>query len=261
VSDSPKPAPATPLSPRRRAILIGSSQGIGAALARKLAAEGYTLALLDLNAELLKKVCDEINVHDLRAIPYQHDVTDTKSVPDLLRRIVAEIGGLDLFIYIAGFIHFPAADEYNFDKDRKMVEVNLLGAMAWMSQVAPLFQSAKSGQIVGISSVAGDRGRIGNPGYNTSKAGLSTYMEALRNRLTRHGVNVITIKPGMVKTGMLDLPGAPRPMLAVSPEQAADEIWNAIRKRKQVVYVSGIWRLVMLVIRHIPSFIFRRMSF
>ncbi len=261
MSDSPKPAPATPLSPRRRAILIGSSQGIGAALARKLAGQGYTLALLDLNAELLKKVCDEINAKGLRAVPYPHDVTDIESVPDLLRRIIADLGGLDLFIYVAGFIHFPALDEYNFDMDRRMVEVNLLGAMAWMSQVAPLFQNAKSGQIVGVSSVAGDRGRIGNPGYNTSKAGLTTYLEALRNRLTRHGVNVITIKPGMVKTEMLTLPGAPRPMLAVSPEQAADEIWNAIRRRKQVVYVSGIWRLVMLVIRHIPSFIFRRMSF
>ena len=102
-----------------------------------------------------------------------------------------------------------------------MVEVNLLGAMAWMSQVAPMFQNAKRGQIVGVSSVAGDRGRIGNPGYNTSKAGLTTYLEAPRNRLTRHGVNVITIKPGMVKTEMLTLPGAPRPMFAVTPEQAA----------------------------------------
>jgi hypothetical protein len=74
-------------------------------------------------------------------------------------------------------------------------------------------------------------------------------------------VNVITIKPGMVKTEMLALPGAPRPKLAVTAEQAADEIYNAIRKRKQVVYISGIWRWVMLVIRHIPSVIFRRFSF
>jgi decaprenylphospho-beta-D-erythro-pentofuranosid-2-ulose 2-reductase len=102
---------------------------------------------------------------------------------------------------------------------------------------------------------------VGNPGYNTSKAGLTTFLEALRNRLSRHGVNVITIKPGMVRTEMLSLPGAPRPMLAVSAQQAANEIYEAIRKRKQVVYVSGIWRWVMLVIRHIPSVVFRRLSF
>ena len=263
VSDSPKPVSATPLQPRRRAILIGASQGIGAALSRKLADEGYALALLDRNMELLQIVCDEINgkARGPRAISYSHDVTDYKSFPDLLRRIVANLGGLDLFVYVAGAIYFPALDEYNFEEDHKMVEVNLLGAMAWMSQVALLFQGAKSGQIAGISSVAGDRGRIGNPGYNTSKAGLTTYLEALRNRLTRHGVNVITIKPGMVKTEMLTLPGAPRPMLAVTPEEAAEEIWKAIRRRKQTVYVSGIWRWVMLVIRHIPSFIFRRMNF
>jgi short-subunit dehydrogenase len=226
-----------------------------------LANEGYTLALLDRNAESLQKVCAEINVNGPRAVPYVHDVTEYESVPALLRRIVADLGGLDLFVYVAGVIHFPALDEYNFEQDRKMVEVNLLGAMAWMSQIAPMFQNAKSGQIVGISSVAGDRGRIGNPGYNTSKAGISTYLEALRNRLSRHGVNVITIKPGMVKTEMLSLPGAPRPMFAVTPERAADEIAQAIRRRSQVVYVSGLWQLIMLVIRHIPSVIFRRMKF
>jgi decaprenylphospho-beta-D-erythro-pentofuranosid-2-ulose 2-reductase len=263
VSDSLKPDPATPLTPRRRGILVGSSRGMGAALARKLTKEGFTLALLDLDEKPLQIVCDEINgtFGETRALAYPHNVKDYKSIPDLLRIIIADLGGLDLFIYVAGFIYFPRQDEYNFDTDRAMIEVNLLGAMAWMSQVAELFQSAHSGQIVGISSVAGDRGRVGNPGYNTSKAGLTTYLEALRNRLSRHGVNVITIKPGMVKTEMLALPNAPRPMLAVSAEQAADEIYGAIRKRKQVVYISGIWRWVMLVIRHIPSVIFRRLSF
>lgn len=258
-----RPASATPLQPRKRAILVGSSRGIGAALSRKLANEGYTLALLDRDAEPLKIVCNEINskAGDARVFLYEHNVTDYDSVPDLLRKIIADLGGLDLFVYVAGVIYFPELTEYNFDEDHKMIEVNLLGAMAWMSQVAALFQSAKSGQIVGISSVAGDRGRVGNPGYNTSKAGLTTYLEALRNRLSRHGVNVITVKPGMVKTEMLNLPGAPRPMFAVTPEQAADSISDAIRKRKQVVYVSGLWRWIMLVIRHIPSAIFRRMSF
>ncbi|MBI5842391.1 MAG: SDR family NAD(P)-dependent oxidoreductase [Chloroflexi bacterium] len=258
-----RPASATPLQPRQRAILVGSSGGIGAALARKLANEGYTLALLDRNAELSQAISNEINQthNETRALSYQHNVTDYDSVPDLLRRIVADLGGLDLFVYVAGVIHFPGINEYNFEEDRKMVEVNLLGGMAWLSQVAPLFQNMKSGQIVGVSSVAGDRGRVGNPGYNTSKAGFTTYLEALRNRLTRHGVNVITIKPGMVKTEMLNLPGAPRPVLAVTAEQAAEGIWNAIRKRRQAAYISGIWRWVMLVIRHIPSFIFRRMSF
>ena len=254
---------ATPLKPQRKAILIGAAGGIGAALAHRLAREGYVLALLDRSEELLGVLCDDINkrIGETRALPYEHDVTAYKKVPDLFRKVVADLGGVDLFVYVAGMIYFPAMDEFNFAEDYKMVEVNLLGAMAWMSEVAPVFQSMRGGQIVGVSSVAGDRGRVSNPGYNTSKAGFTCYLEALRNRLTRHGVNVITIKPGMVKTQMLDLPNAPKPMLAVTPEQAADGIWNAIQKRKQVAYVSGLWRWVMLVLTHIPSVIFRRLSF
>lgn len=254
---------ATPLNPKQKAILIGASGGIGAQVARRLAREGYVLALLDRSEDILKTLCDEINqAHkETRAVFYKHDVTAYDQVPGLFRKVVADLGGLDLFVYVAGAIYFPAIDEFNFAEDYKMVEVNLLGAMAWMSEVAPVFQSMRGGQIVGVSSVAGDRGRVGNPGYNTSKAGFTCYLEALRNRLTRHGVHVLTIKPGMVKTEMLNLPNAPRPVLAVTPEQAADGIWNAIKKRKQVAYVSGLWRWVMLVITHTPSVIFRRLSF
>jgi decaprenylphospho-beta-D-erythro-pentofuranosid-2-ulose 2-reductase len=253
----------TPLTPRKRAILVGAAGGIGTQLAYRLAREGYVLALLDRSEEPLKKVCNEINQShgEIRAAYYKHDVTDYKKVPDLFRQVVADLGGIDLFVYVAGVIYFPTMDEFNFEEDYKMVEVNLLGAMAWMSEVAPVFQSMRGGQIVGVSSVAGDRGRVSNPGYNTSKAGFTCYLEALRNRLTRHGVNVITIKPGQVKTGVFNLPNAPKPVLAVTPERAADGIWKAIQKRVQVTYVGGIWRWVMLALTHIPSVIFRRLSF
>ena len=120
--------------------------------------------------------------------------------------------------------------------------------------------TAKAGQIVGISSVAGDRGRVGNPGYNTSKAGLSTYLEALRNRLTRHRVNVLTVKPGFVRTEMVKAAQGPTPFM-IPVEKAADDIWNAMKKRKQSIYTPSIWRWIMLVIQHTPSFIFRRLSF
>jgi short-subunit dehydrogenase len=254
----------TPLIPRKKAIVVGAAGGIGTQLARRLAREGYVLALLDRSEESIATLCDEINQSygEQRAISYIHDVTEHQEVTGLFRQIVADLGGLDLFVYVAGVIYFPTLDEFNFVEDYKMVEVNLLGAMAWMSEVAPVFQSMKSGQIVGVSSVAGDRGRVSNPGYNASKAGFTCYLEALRNRLTRHGVNVITIKPGQVKTGVFDLPNAPeKPVLAVTAEQAADGIWDAIKKRKQVAYIAGIWRWVMLVLTHTPSVIFRRLNF
>jgi decaprenylphospho-beta-D-erythro-pentofuranosid-2-ulose 2-reductase len=262
VSNYPKPA-ATPLNPRRRGIIIGASDGIGATLARRLAREGYTLALLARSQEKLEALCTEINQasNELRARVYVHDVTSYEDVPDLLRKITAEIGGLDLVVFVAGVNYPPGGiDKYNFENDRKMIEVNLIGAMAWLTPVAEMFQAARHGQIVGISSVAADRGRVGNPGYNTSKAGLTTYLEALRNRLTRHGVNVLTVKPGFVQTEMLKAAQGPTPF-TIQPEKAVEDIWRAMQKRKQVIYTPSLWRWIMLAIQHTPSFIFRRLSF
>jgi len=165
-----------------------------------------------------------------------------------------------LFIFNAGVNYPPGPEKMNAEDDIKMIEINLSGAIAWLAPVGDLLKEAKSGQIVGISSVAGDRGRIANPGYNTSKAGLTTYLEALRNRLTRHGVHVLTVKPGFMSTEMLRASVGPKPF-TVSPERAADDIYKAIRKRKQVVYIHPIWRWIMLAIQHTPSVIFRRLNF
>lgn len=263
MSDSSKPAPATPLNPRRCGIIVGASDGIGAALARKMIKEGFTLALVSRQKDKLNALCGEINssLNTTRALAYPHDVTNYNEIPTLLRKIVADLGGLDTFVFMAGVNYPPGGvDKYNFENDRKMVEVNLIGGMAWLTPVAEMFQHAKAGQIVGIGSVAGDRGRIGNPGYNTSKAGLATYLEALRNRLTRHGVNVLTVKPGFVKTEMLKAAQGATPF-AITPEKAADDIYNAMRRRKQLIYTASLWRWIMLLIQHIPSVIFRRMSF
>lgn len=262
MSDLQKIATATPLNPRKRGIIVGASDGIGAALARKLAKEGYTLALLARRKDKLTELCTEINqsTGSLSALAYVHDVANYDEVPDLLRKITADLGGLDLLVFMAGVNYPPGLNNYNFDGDRQMIEVNVIGAMAWLSPVAEMFQNAKAGQIVGISSVAGDRGRIGNPGYNTSKAALTTYLEALRNRLTRHGVNVLTVKPGFVKTDMLKAAQGGTPF-AIEPEKAADDIYKAMQKRRQVIYTAFIWRYIMLIIQHVPSVIFRRMSF
>ena len=258
-----RPAPATPLNPRRRGLIIGASDGLGAELARKLAQDGFSLGLLARRREKLEALCAEINssVNERRALAYVQDVAEYDKVPALLRKIVADLGGLDLVIFVAGVNYPPGGiDKYNFENDRRMIEVNLIGAMAWLHPIAEMFQSAKAGQIVGIASVAGDRGRVGNPGYNASKAGLTTYLEALRNRLTRHGVNVLTVKPGFLKTEMLKAAQGPTPF-AIEPSKAADDIVKAMKKRKQVIYTASIWRWIMLAIQHTPSVIFRRLSF
>jgi short-subunit dehydrogenase len=253
--------PATPLNPRKRAILVGASSGIGAALARRLAREGYTVACLARRADLLQSLCAEINQasDETRAVPYTHDVTNYKVIPQLFKDIITDFGGLDLFIFCAGISLPTGLEHYDFEKDCAVTEANYIGALAWLNPVAELFQSLKKGQIVGISSVAGERGRVGNPSYNASKAALSCYLESLRNRLTRLGVNVLTVKPGFVQTDMVK--GAQNLFWVVSPEQAAEDVWKGIRKRKQDIYIPARWRLVMLIIRNIPSVIFRRMKF
>ncbi len=258
-----KPPAATPLNRRRTAIVVGASSGIGAALTRKLAAEGYLVAAVARRAEWTESLCAKINAShaETRALPYVHDVTQFDTVPATLQKILADLGGLDLFVYNAGIQQHVKADEFDFEKDHAMLATNTLGALAWLNPVAAMFYHLKAGHIVGISSVAGDRGRVGAPAYNTSKAALTTYLESLRNRLTRRGVTVTTIKPGFVDTAILHSAPKKNFFWLITPDQAAEGIWKAIQSRKQTTYVPAQWGLLMLIIRHIPSFIFRRLSF
>lgn len=252
----------TPLLTRPRAVIVGASSGIGAALAIKLAQEGYLVALLARSQDKLDAIAQRINQAggEKQAFVYPHDVTEYDQIPSLFQTILRDLNKIDVLVYVSG-AQFPVGiSEFDFEKDRSMLEVNLLGAVAWLGQAALLFERMGAGQIVGISSVAADRGRVGSPAYNASKAGLSTYLEALRNRLTRHGVNVLTIKPGFVNTKLFQ-ENAKASFGVISPERAANAIWRAMRKRKQQIYTPGWWRWVMLAVKNVPSIIFRRLSF
>ncbi len=248
------------LQPKKTAVIVGASSGIGAALAKRMAREGYRVALLARREEELAALTEKINraVGPGYACYYVHDVTDFDAIPVIFQKVLGDLGRIDVLIYNTGMANAVNFSEYDFAKERPMIAVNLLGAMAWLGLGATLFEQMGSGHLVGISSVAGDRGRVGNPAYNTAKAGLSTYLEALRNRLTRSGVRVLTVKPGFVDTAMGPGPGS---RLAISPTKAAIDIYRAIKRRRQVIYTPGWWRYLMLAIRHTPSFIFRRLSF
>ncbi len=242
---------------RRRAVVVGASSGIGAAVAKRLARAGYMVALVARRGDQLAELAAEIG--DDRAFVYEHDVTNYAEVPALFDRIVDDLHGLDTIVYAAGVMPDVAADEYDFAKDLQMVEVNLLGMMAWLNEAADLFTRMKNGTICGIGSVAGDRGRKDRPGYNASKGAQAIFLEALRNRLAAFGVSVITIKPGPVATPMTaqlgDMP------FMISAGEAARRIVAAIAKpAKGEVYVPRRWRYIMLVIRHIPGFIFRKLG-
>ena len=126
--------------PWKRALIIGASSGIGEELARQLARDGCQVAMAARRESELNRIASEINANgDALAKTYPHDVTDYDSVPALFQRIARDLGGLDLVIYASGVMPLIAEGEYSFDKDRQMIEVNLLGAIAWLNEAARRF--------------------------------------------------------------------------------------------------------------------------
>lgn len=244
----------------KRAVIVGASSGIGAELAVKLANEGYQLVLLARREGKLKAHCDRINseVGERRASYLLHNVTDYHLTPALFDQIVDILGGLDLIVYNSGVLLPVGAEEFNFAKDLEIMQTNTLGAMAWLNIAADYFQQRGAGQIVGISSVGGERGRTGAPAYNTSKAALNTYLESLRNRLTRRGVHVLTVKPGFVSTDMIR--NAKTSFWIAPVDVAVADIWKGIRDRKQEVYTPARWGVVGWFMRNTPSFVMQRLA-
>ncbi|APR99892.1 SDR family NAD(P)-dependent oxidoreductase [Pajaroellobacter abortibovis] len=247
--------------PFMRSIVVGASSGIGEALALQLATQGEYVSILGRRQDKLERICRVTRECGLGQVDaYPHDVTSFEEIAPLFEKIVARMGGLDMLVYAAGVMPPLKENEYSFVKDRKMVEVNLLGAMGWLNVAAPFFEARRSGTLMVISSIAGERGRRGNPGYCATKAALSTYQESLRNRLSRYGVNVVTIKPGFVDTAMTK--GKPGLFWLISAEEAASQSLAIAQKGVGASqYVPFRWGLIAWVVRNIPSFIFRRLSF
>jgi short-subunit dehydrogenase len=242
--------------------VVGASSGIGEAIARELGRRGSRVALVARRSERLDEIRAEIDAQagEQRALVFTHDVADVGAVPSLFQEIATRLGGLELVVYSAGVMPPVALDEFPTEKDLGTVQANLSGAIAWLNSAADRFSRARAGTIIGISSVAGDRGRVGNPVYNATKAALSTYLEALRNRLARKGVTVLTAKPGYVRTALIDGAPLPRFVPVISPKRAADQILAAAAAGDRVVYVPGWWRLVMTAVRAIPAPLLERIN-
>jgi len=243
------------------AIVVGASSGIGEAVARRLAAEGTRVTLVARREDLLRSLAEDIGrTTSAERVAFRaHDVRNGDEVAALWDSIERESGPVDLLVFAAGVMPSVGPSEYEWRKDREILEVNLLGAVAWLDQAALRMEAARRGTIVGVSSVAGDRGRRGSPAYGTSKAALNCFLESLRNRLSQHGVDVVTVRPGYVATPMTA--GLPLPAKAtISAERAAMLILRAARKGPVDVYIPWPWAWVMRIIRWMPSFIFRRLG-
>ncbi|MEZ6196012.1 MAG: SDR family NAD(P)-dependent oxidoreductase [Planctomycetota bacterium] len=246
--------------PEGGVIVVGASSGIGAAIAVEYARRGRRVALIARRGERLAEVaarCDAAAGKPV-AIWRAHDVREHDEIPELFRSLDAELGGLDTFVYAAGVMARIGPDEFDFEKDRTVLEVCLEGAVAWLDQAATAFLARGRGRICGISSIAGERGRRAYPSYHAAKAGLTTFLESLRNRLVVRGIHVTTIKPGFVDTDMTK--GMDGLFWVKSPEAAARTIVRHVERGAGTRYVPARWALVALAIRSIPSFIFRRLD-
>jgi short-subunit dehydrogenase len=247
----------------KKIIVVGGSSGIGKAIAEAELKNGSTVLILARRENEMKAIISPWNEKGNKRAHYiVADVGDFKSAEKIFAMAIKTLGGLDEIYYASGVMPAIEKTEYDTTKDHQMMNINILGAIAYLNPAATFFTNQKHGKIIGISSIAGERGRKGNPVYNTSKAALNTYLEALRNRLSEVNVQVTTIKPGFIRTDMVK--GLPLPekglLKVISPEDAAESILKIVAKGKDEAFVPGIWALVGLIIRNIPNFIFKKMS-
>lgn len=239
----------------RRVIVVGASSGIGEALAERYARRGAQVVALARRQDRLDALADRCGP---KVLPMVHDVSQADGVAGAFAAARSALGGLDMLIYATGVMHPVTEERWSEADDRDMMQVNLVGAVAWLALGCQHFIEQGAGTLVGISSVAGDRGRRTNPGYTASKAGMTAYLEALRNRSARHGVRVVTIKPGPVATAMTE--GRKLPLL-IDLEPAVDAILRVLDGTRERAYVPSIWAPIMTAVRLTPSAIFRHLNF
>lgn len=249
--------------PWGKAIVVGASSGIGEQVARQLAAGGARVALVGRREDRLQTICTEINreVGSEAAFAVTHDVRHREDLSALFQQITLRLMGLDLVVYVAGAMPRVGPQEYPTEVDRDVIDTNFTGAVAWLNEAATRFSRAGEGTIVGISSVAGDRGRRGNPVYGATKAALATYLESLRNRLAVRGVTVTTVKPGYVRTDLLEGLALPGFFPVLDPKEAARQTLAGAAAGKGTVYTPPWWRFVMLAVRAVPPRVMQRLNF
>ncbi|MCA6078772.1 SDR family oxidoreductase [Fulvivirga sedimenti] len=238
-------------------LLLGAMSDVGQALANQYVNDGWDVWLAARNLEKLDLLRNDIRIRTNKdcscflfdALDFESHQTFFSSLP----------GCPDVVILIFGLLGDQEKAARNWDQSKAILETNYTGAVSILNIVAAAMADRGSGTIAGISSVAGDRGRKSNYLYGSAKAGFTAYLSGLRNDLFSKGVHVVTVKPGFMNTKMtenLDLPGP----LTAEPDQVAKKIQQAIKKKKNTVYIKGIWRWIMLIIVLIPEFVFKRMK-
>lgn len=238
-------------------LILGGRSDMGLAIAHSFAAEGHPVQLAARDVARLEADRADLELrHRVSVTLHEFDVLDTAGHAAFIEALPALP---DVVVCAVGAMGDQAQDERDIAAAITVMRTNFEGPAAILSAFANLFEARGSGTIVGISSVAGERGRATNYIYGSAKAGFTAFLSGLRNRLAKKGVHVLTVLPGFVATRMtagLDLPAR----LTAQPQEVGRAVLHAVRARRNVIHVKPIWWLVMAVIRNIPERVFKRMK-
>jgi len=238
-------------------LILGATSDIGMALAKKFASQKFDVQLAARRPESLEPLQSDISIrygitstlHAFDALNYGEHASFFNSLspcPDVTVSVFGILDEEDL-----AFNDWFVAE--------RMINTNYAGAVSILNQVARTYISRQRGTIIGISSVAGDRGRASKLIYASSKAGFTAYLAGLRNKCFKENVHVMTVQPGFVYTKMTENLSLPKPITS-TPEEVAGIIYKAYQKKRNVVYVKWFWRYIMLIIKNIPEFQFKKMK-
>jgi decaprenylphospho-beta-D-erythro-pentofuranosid-2-ulose 2-reductase len=239
-------------------LILGATSAIARATAAAFAARGAALYLASRDLDELQRIAADLRLrYDVEVHYGLFDAEAYESHEAFMRSVIEAMQGISGVLLAFGYLgdQQAARDPKLGDK---VIASNFTGAASILSYCANYFESRQGGFIIGISSVAGDRGRQSNYVYGAAKGALSLYLQGLRNRLHSSGVRVVTIKPGFVDTAMTY--GLPGLFLVASPQEIGKRIVAALDKSSDVVYLPGFWRYIMLIIKLIPEAIFKRLK-
>lgn len=238
-------------------LILGATSDIAQAIARTFASKNYALQLAARDPSRLENLASDLRIRfgvDVQTLGF--DATNFDEHASFYQALTP---APSVVITVFGHLGDQEKGQQDWEEAAKIIHTNYTGAVSILNVVANDFADKKAGTIVGVSSVAGDRGRGSNYLYGSAKAGFSAYLSGLRNRMAGVGVSVITVKPGFVATSMtedLDLP----PLLTAQPAAVAQDVFSAVKHKKDVVYTRWFWKWIMLVIKIIPERIFKKLK-
>jgi decaprenylphospho-beta-D-erythro-pentofuranosid-2-ulose 2-reductase len=238
-------------------LILGATSDMGYAIAKKFAAEGYDVQLAARKPEQLSAYQSDLQIrHNRQCSVHAFDALDFGSHASFYNSLSPRP---DVSICVVGYMNDNEKVIQDWAETAKTINTNYTGAVSILNIIAADYAQRGNGTIVGISSVAGNRGRQSNYIYGSAKAGFTAYLSGLRNALYKRGVHVMTVLPGFVYTKMTEHLKLPKPLTA-QPADVANVIYHGVLKKSNVVYVKWFWRWIMLIITTIPEALFKKLK-